>query len=98
MKLTDFGLNKRLDSEEKSKGFCGTAQYFAPEVFVQIPYDVLPTDIWRLGVLLYLFSYRLLLFRETVLSNINYDILSWSCWIPYHFSPEFQNVLKIFKK
>ncbi|XP_021047638.1 LOW QUALITY PROTEIN: sperm motility kinase X-like [Mus pahari] len=57
VKLTDFGLSKRLTSGEKFKGFCGTAQYCAPEVLGHTPYDGLPADIWSLGVVLY-FSYR----------------------------------------
>ncbi|XP_052021057.1 sperm motility kinase X-like [Apodemus sylvaticus] len=50
VKLTDFGLGKRLASGEKFKGFCGTPQYCAPEVFDHKQYDGLPTDIWSLDM------------------------------------------------
>ncbi|XP_032760280.1 sperm motility kinase-like [Rattus rattus] len=53
VKLSDFGLSKRLTSGEKAKGFCGTAQYCAPEVFGHTQYDMLPADIWSMGILLY---------------------------------------------
>jgi serine/threonine protein kinase len=32
IKLTDFGLAKKVDESGKMKTFCGTPQYFAPEV------------------------------------------------------------------
>lgn len=98
MKLTDFCLHKRLASEEKFKGFCGTAQYCAPQVFCHTPCDVLPTDILSLGLLLYYlyYIYIFLPFREIkrLLSKIKKEILSWSCWTPYHLSPELQDLLK----
>lgn len=53
VKLTDFGISKRLASGEKFKGFCGTAQYCAPEVFNDTQYGGLPSDIWSLGMVLY---------------------------------------------
>lgn len=94
VKLADFGLHKRLASGEKFKGFCGTAQYCAPQVFHHTPYDVLPTDILSLGVLLCYLVIGFLPFRERLLSKIKNEILSWSCWTPYHLSPELQDLLK----
>lgn len=32
LKITDFGLAKKSDESNKLKTFCGTPQYFAPEV------------------------------------------------------------------
>jgi len=94
VKLSDFGLSKRLTSGEKAKGFCGTAQYCAPEVFGHTQYDMLPADIWSMGILLYYLVLGNLPFRETVHSKIKYQILSRSCWIPYHLSPQLRNLLK----
>ena len=94
VKLTDFGLGKRLASGEKFKGFCGTPQYCAPEVFDHKQYDGLPTDIWSLGVVLYYLVIGHLPFRETVHSKIKHLILARSCWIPYHLSPELRDLLK----
>ncbi|XP_013210628.1 LOW QUALITY PROTEIN: sperm motility kinase X-like [Microtus ochrogaster] len=54
IKLSDFGLGKRFASGEKVKGFWGTTEYCAPEVFGLTEYEGLPTDIWSLGVVLYL--------------------------------------------
>ena len=58
MKLTDFGLAKK-SSQAGLKTFCGTPQYFAPEVLSRRTtvtgkgrYDD-KSDMWSLGVILY---------------------------------------------
>ncbi|XP_076791305.1 sperm motility kinase Z-like [Arvicanthis niloticus] len=94
VKLTDFGLGKRLASGEQFRGFCGTPQYCAPEVFHQKPYDGLPADIWSLGVLLYYLVVGQLPFREKVHSKIKYLIQSQNYWIPCRLSPDLQDLLK----
>ena len=52
IKLTDFGLSKDLVEDGKTSTFCGTSEYLAPEVVMQMPYSY-PIDIWALGVLCY---------------------------------------------
>ncbi|XP_032758510.1 sperm motility kinase X-like [Rattus rattus] len=94
VKLADFGLSKRLESGEKSNGFCGTAQYSAPEVFLHTPYDAIVSDMWSLGVLLHYLVIGFLPFREKGFSKIKYEILSWSGCIPYYLSPDLHNALK----
>lgn len=93
IKLSDFGLGKRFASGEKVKGFWGTTEYCAPEVFGLTEYEGLPTDIWSLGVVLYLLVTGYLPFRDTELSKIKAQILSRNCWIPHHLSPELQDLL-----
>ncbi len=59
IKLTDFGLAKKAD-QEGLKTFCGTPQYFAPEVLKRKStvagagrYGP-AADMWSLGVVLYI--------------------------------------------
>jgi serine/threonine protein kinase len=52
IKLTDFGLSKALVDSESTSTFCGTSEYLAPEVVLQMPYSY-PVDIWALGILAY---------------------------------------------
>ncbi|KAJ3439722.1 ribosomal protein S6 KINASE [Anaeramoeba flamelloides] len=55
IKLTDFGLVK-TDLHKKCGGktrtFCGTPEYLAPEIILDKPYDE-TVDWWSLGILLY---------------------------------------------
>jgi serine/threonine protein kinase len=54
IKLTDFGLSKKLFSTEdyKTFSFCGTPEYLAPEILRQSGHDK-AVDYWSFGVLLY---------------------------------------------
>ncbi|KAM8815337.1 ribosomal protein S6 kinase-related protein isoform 8-T8 [Rhynchonycteris naso] len=52
LKLTDFGLSRRLPQGTRAYTICGTLQYMAPEVLSGGPYNH-AADWWSLGVLLY---------------------------------------------
>ena len=52
VRLTDFGLCKILDDQEKTKTFCGTPEYLAPEVITRGEYGK-SADFWSLGAVLY---------------------------------------------
>lgn len=51
-KLTDFGLAKFIEKEEKALTFCGTPDYLAPEVILGKGHNR-PADWWTLGILTY---------------------------------------------
>ena len=51
--LTDFGLAKlNMSRYKKTKSFCGTPEYIAPEIITGKGYDR-SADWWSLGILLY---------------------------------------------
>lgn len=50
IKLVDFGLSKR--DTKKCNTFCGTPEYIAPEIIMEMAYDK-SVDFWALGVMLY---------------------------------------------
>ncbi|XP_066119319.1 ribosomal protein S6 kinase-related protein isoform X2 [Saccopteryx bilineata] len=52
LKLTDFGLSRRLPQGTRAYTICGTLQYMAPEVLSGGPYNH-AADWWSLGVLLF---------------------------------------------
>lgn len=60
IKLTDFGLAKTIDEQRGLQTFCGTPQYFAPEVLSR-QYTVngrgrygKQADLWSVGVIMYI--------------------------------------------
>jgi serine/threonine protein kinase len=59
IKITDFGLAKAVNGEDGLKTFCGTPQYFAPEVLRRRNTVAgrgrygKQADMWSLGVILY---------------------------------------------
>lgn len=56
-KIADFGLAKLVGNDMRTSTFCGTPQYFAPEVLgcreTKRGYDS-ACDMWSLGVILYI--------------------------------------------
>ena len=52
IKIIDFGLAKYLDHGESAMTFCGTAEYFAPEVITRTGHDRM-VDWWAVGVLIF---------------------------------------------
>ncbi|XP_038943567.1 ribosomal protein S6 kinase-related protein isoform X5 [Rattus norvegicus] len=52
LKVTDFGLSRRLSQGARAYTICGTLQYMAPEVLSGGPYNH-TADWWSLGVLLF---------------------------------------------
>lgn len=51
--FADFGLSKKLTSNERTKTICGTIQYMAPELLNDEPYGQ-DTDWWSLGVVAFI--------------------------------------------
>ncbi|KAM9788497.1 ribosomal protein S6 kinase-related protein [Neosynchiropus ocellatus] len=52
LRLTDFGLSRRLERGGRAFTICGTIQYMAPEVLSGGPYNH-AADWWSLGILLF---------------------------------------------
>ena len=53
IKLADYGLSKcEMNAESRTKTFCGTPEFMAPELLLDLPYG-LAVDFWAFGVLLY---------------------------------------------
>jgi len=57
-KLTDFGFSRTCFDNKTGKRllsetYCGSAAYVAPEVLKAQPYNAICSDVWSLGVVLY---------------------------------------------
>lgn len=56
IKITDFGLAKRISAVESTKSFVGTPDYFCPEMIKRKGHSFM-VDWWTLGI----FTYELLI-------------------------------------
>lgn len=57
VKLADFTFARQADALELMNTFCGTGLYMAPELFLNPTYTS-KSDIWSLGVLMYIYIYN----------------------------------------
>ncbi|OBS77752.1 hypothetical protein A6R68_19858, partial [Neotoma lepida] len=89
IKLSDFSLGKRFASGKRSRASVARLN----TVLGDTQYEGLPTDIWSLGVLLFLLVTGHLPFSETERSKRKSLILSSNCCIPHHLSPELKDLL-----
>lgn len=66
VKLCDFGFVREVTSEQRfSQTYCGSKSYAAPEILMGIPYDPKKSDVWALGVILYILVTGKMPFDET---------------------------------
>ena len=81
VKIIDFGFAVKATKENYQKLFCGTISYMAPEIVNKEKYIAQFSDIWSLGVLLFVmlfgrFPFRAKkqeeLFREINEANVNF--------------------------
>jgi tRNA A-37 threonylcarbamoyl transferase component Bud32 len=53
-KLSDFSYAVECDKNTLSDTFCGSLPYFSPEILQRKPYNPLISDVWSLGVCLFI--------------------------------------------
>ncbi|XP_033103585.1 testis-specific serine/threonine-protein kinase 1-like [Anneissia japonica] len=57
VKISDFGFAREWsDANRLCKTFCGSSAYASPEVIRGIPYDPHDSDIWSIGVVLFIMT------------------------------------------
>jgi len=52
LKLSDFGISKKLEQDNFTQTAVGTPYYLSPEIITNTPYDH-KSDIWMFGCTLY---------------------------------------------
>lgn len=74
VKLSDFGfsricVDKKL-KEVHSETFCGSLSYTAPEILQGAPYYPKPTDVWSLGIVVFVMLNRAMPFEDKHLKQL----------------------------
>ncbi|XP_051059203.1 sperm motility kinase X [Phodopus roborovskii] len=92
-KLCDFGIAAKVPPGQKLKDFCGTMPYCAPELFGEEAYDGCASDVWSLGVLLFLMVVGRFPFRSSSSDGLRRQILAANFSIPQHVSIDIFNVI-----
>lgn len=69
LKVCDFGFSKRLTYTDGrivlSETYCGTSSYAAPEILKSFPYNPKVSDVWSMGVVLYMMLYASMPYDST---------------------------------
>ena len=82
IKLIDFGLGKMFTKKELLKTQCGSPYYASPEMINGNKYNGIPSDIWSLGVILYLMLFEELPFMDSDMKRLYKKISTGKYEIP----------------
>ncbi|XP_051058007.1 sperm motility kinase X-like [Phodopus roborovskii] len=93
IKLCDFGLAAQVTPGQGTKGFCGTLEYCAPELFCDTEYDARAVDIWSMGVVLYAMVTASFPFKANTYSEMKEEMLDPKYHLPYTLSEKLQNII-----
>ncbi|XP_059118467.1 sperm motility kinase X-like [Peromyscus eremicus] len=93
VKLCDFGLAIKVASGQRFKGFCGTLEYCAPEIFTDVEYDAQANDIWSMGVVLYTMVTGRFPFEAKTYSQMKEKMLHPEYSIPSMLSQNIVNLI-----
>ncbi|XP_055330866.1 serine/threonine-protein kinase SIK1-like [Paramacrobiotus metropolitanus] len=94
IKLADFGFSNYFSPGEQLATWCGSPPYAAPEVFQGRKYSGPQTDIWSLGVVLYVLTTGSLPFDSTTLPALRDRVLSGRFRIPFYMSSECEHLIR----
>lgn len=93
IKLADFGFARyTVDTDGKaikSETYCGSLSYVAPEVLKRKPYYPKKSDLWSIGVILYVMLNKSMPFQETNIKRL-IELQTHKRW---HFRGRLVNVL-----
>ena len=93
IKLTDFGFSEYFDGENLLNTFCGTLAYISPECLLHKKFNGFQSDIWSLGVLLYVLVTGSYPWSVKKISITKYQILNGLYEIPSNISSSLNNLI-----
>ncbi|EAY15209.1 CAMK family protein kinase [Trichomonas vaginalis G3] len=93
VKVSDFGLCGYMEESKLMQTFCGSPCYSAPECLRQYAYDGQKSDIWSLGVNLYLMVTGMHPWNVTNINVMLREILDCTYTIPKDVSAECRDLI-----
>lgn len=93
VKVIDFGFATCFSNDKKTKLFCGTPNYMAPEIVGKKEYYGPPVDIWAAGVLLFVLLTGIFPFRANNDKELYKKIISGYYVVPEYVSNKAQSLI-----
>ena len=75
IKICDFGVSRKISSDEIMHEHCGTPAYIAPEIFENKGYSGFQCDIWSAGVTLYYILGGIQPFRASSIKDLEKKVV-----------------------
>ena len=86
--IIDFGFSTQLTTKAKLTTFCCTPLYMAPKIILKTPYNGQASDVWALGVSLYILLTRKFPFQGDTESQLYRKIVNRKFELPQFASQE----------
>lgn len=93
LKIIDFGLSNLYHKNEKLRTSCGSPGYASPEMIKGEDYNGLLSDIWSIGVILYVMIVGYLPFDDPDETNLYKKIIHGEFTIPKHVSAHAKDLI-----
>jgi serine/threonine protein kinase len=94
-KLADFGFSRRVDGNILMTTPCGSSTYVAPEIILGQEYDGFKSDIWSLGVVLFVLETGCYPWTATNNAQLFYQITHASYSVPSSSSADFRELMEM---
>jgi serine/threonine protein kinase len=92
-KLADFGLCHLVKPDSLMTTPCGSPEYAAPELLSGKSYDGRASDVWSLGVVLFVMATAALPWKSTVPASLFQEIAAGDYRVPGYVSPSLRGLI-----
>lgn len=93
-KIADLGLCHTVAADALMKTPCGSPQYADPEVLSGKGYDGRASDVWSLGVVLFVMATATVPWRSTTQARLFAEIAQAEYNIPGYLSPDLRDLIR----
>jgi carbon catabolite-derepressing protein kinase len=93
-KIADLGLCHLVTNDSLMTTPCGSVQYAAPEVLSGKGYDGRASDVWSLGVVLFVMATATVPWRSTTQTHLFEEITQADYNVPGYLTPELRQLIQ----